>query len=103
MEMNALSPWHLLLILLAFLLLVGYKKLPDATRSLGRSLRIFRSEVRELTDRDTAQGVSAAEAEQEASTRPVAELEREAAAAEALAARLRARVTASTDDRQSAS
>jgi sec-independent protein translocase protein TatA len=103
MEMNALSPWHLLLILLAFLLLVGYKKLPDATRSLGRSLRIFRSEVRELTDRDTAQGVSAAEAEPEAPTRPVAELEREAAAAEALAARLRARVTASTDDRQSAS
>ena len=34
------------LILLAVFLLVGYKKLPDATRALGRSLRIFRGELR---------------------------------------------------------
>jgi sec-independent protein translocase protein TatA len=30
---------------LAVMLLFGYRKLPDASRSLGRSLRIFRSEV----------------------------------------------------------
>lgn len=43
-----ISPTHLGLILFAFVLLFGYRKLPDATRSLGRSLRIFRSEVRSL-------------------------------------------------------
>lgn len=33
------------LIVLAVMLLFGYRKLPDASRSLGRSLRILRSEV----------------------------------------------------------
>jgi len=45
---DALGPWHLALILLGFVLLFGYKKLPDAARSVGRSLRIFRSELRAL-------------------------------------------------------
>ena len=45
-----ISPWHLALILLAFVVLFGYKKLPDATRSLGRSMRIFKSEVKGLHD-----------------------------------------------------
>jgi sec-independent protein translocase protein TatA len=30
------------------ILLFGAKRLPDAARSLGKSLRIFKSEVREL-------------------------------------------------------
>ena len=38
------------LILLAVLLLFGYQKLPDAARSLGRSLRIFKAEMRGLHD-----------------------------------------------------
>jgi len=38
------------LILLAVLLLFGYQKLPDAARSLGRSLRIFRGEMRGMQD-----------------------------------------------------
>ena len=42
-----LGPMEIGLILLALLLLFGYKKLPDASRSLGRSLRIFKSEVEE--------------------------------------------------------
>ena len=45
-----LGPVEIGLILLAVLLLFGYRKLPDAARSLGRSLRIFRSEVGELRD-----------------------------------------------------
>jgi sec-independent protein translocase protein TatA len=28
--------------------MIGYKRLPDAARSLGKSLRIFKAEVREL-------------------------------------------------------
>ena len=41
-----LGPVEIGLIVLAVMLLFGYRKLPDASRSLGRSLRIFRAEVR---------------------------------------------------------
>ena len=37
-------PGTFLLILLA-LILFGYKRLPDAARSVGRSIRIFKSEL----------------------------------------------------------
>jgi TatA/E family protein of Tat protein translocase len=40
-----LGPAEIGLIVLAVMLLFGYKKLPDASRSLGRSLRIFKGEV----------------------------------------------------------
>ncbi|WP_069174206.1 Sec-independent protein translocase subunit TatA [Streptomyces griseus] len=42
---NALHPWHLLLVALAFILLFGSKKLPDAARALGTSMRILKSEA----------------------------------------------------------
>ncbi|WP_138758216.1 twin-arginine translocase TatA/TatE family subunit [Modestobacter altitudinis] len=45
-----LGPAEIGLIVLAIMLLFGYKKLPDASRSLGRSLRIFKTEVNELRD-----------------------------------------------------
>ncbi|MGY1616467.1 Sec-independent protein translocase subunit TatA [Geodermatophilus sp. SYSU D00691] len=40
------------LIVLAVLLLFGYKKLPDASRSLGRSLRIFKGEMKGMKEDD---------------------------------------------------
>ena len=40
-----LGPVEIGLIVLAVMLLFGYKKLPDASRSLGTSLRIFKGEV----------------------------------------------------------
>src|SRR3954462_14453283 len=43
-----LGPMEIGLIVLAILLLFGYKKLPDASRSLARSLRIFKGEMRDL-------------------------------------------------------
>jgi sec-independent protein translocase protein TatA len=46
--MNALQPWHIILVVLVFLILFGSKKLPDAARGLGRSMRIFKSEVKEM-------------------------------------------------------
>jgi sec-independent protein translocase protein TatA len=45
---NALGPWHLAIIAVLLIVLFGAKRLPDAARSLGKSLRIFKSEVREL-------------------------------------------------------
>jgi sec-independent protein translocase protein TatA len=46
--MGAMSPWHWAIVLLVLVLLFGSKKLPDAARGLGRSLRIFKSEVSEM-------------------------------------------------------
>jgi sec-independent protein translocase protein TatA len=96
-----LGPMEIGLIILAVLLLFGYKKLPDASRSMGRSLRIFKSEMKGMKDDDVR-------AKDEARTTPVTgqlvtpspaptvaptavDYEAEAAAAEARAAEARAR------------
>lgn len=50
MIFNELRPWHLVILVVVFLALFGYKKLPDATRSVGRSLRIFKSEMKGMHD-----------------------------------------------------
>jgi sec-independent protein translocase protein TatA len=46
------GPLEIGLIILAILLLFGYKKLPDASRSLGRSLRIFKGEMQGMKEDD---------------------------------------------------
>ena len=51
--MHALKPWHLVVLAVVFLVLFGAKRLPDSARSLGRSLRIFKSEVQELNKDDS--------------------------------------------------
>jgi sec-independent protein translocase protein TatA len=45
---GSLSPWHWAILAIAMIVLFGYKRLPDAARSLGKSLRIFKAEVKEL-------------------------------------------------------
>ncbi len=42
------SPWAWIVIAVVLLILFGGKKLPDAARGLGRSLRIFKSEMDEM-------------------------------------------------------
>jgi sec-independent protein translocase protein TatA len=49
---NLLDGPHLLVILVVILLLFGGKKLPEAARGLGRSMRIFKSEVKEMREDD---------------------------------------------------
>ncbi len=46
--MGGLQPWHWLIVIAVFVLLFGAKKLPDAARSLGKSMRIFKSELKEM-------------------------------------------------------
>lgn len=48
--MNSFAPWHIVVLLIVGLVLFGSKKLPDSARSLGRSLRIFKSEMKELNN-----------------------------------------------------
>jgi sec-independent protein translocase protein TatA len=50
--MNSFAPWHIVVLLIVGLVLFGSKKLPDSARSLGRSLRIFKSEMKELNNDD---------------------------------------------------
>lgn len=45
---------EMLLLLVVVLLLFGAKRLPDMSRSLGRSMRIFKSEVKEMRNEDNA-------------------------------------------------
>jgi sec-independent protein translocase protein TatA len=47
-----LGPAEIILILVVVLLLFGAKRMPDAARSLGRSMRIFKSEVKEMRGDD---------------------------------------------------
>ena len=39
------SPWKILIVAVVIIVLFGSKKLPDAARSLGRSMRILKNEV----------------------------------------------------------
>jgi sec-independent protein translocase protein TatA len=48
MKVGSLSPWHWAILAVVVILLFGAKKLPDAARSLGKSMRIFKSELREM-------------------------------------------------------
>ena len=45
------EPSHIVLLLLVLVLLFGAKRLPDSARSLAKSLRIFKSELKEI-DKD---------------------------------------------------
>jgi len=54
------APWHWVILLIAAVVLFGgYKKLPEVTRSVGRSLRIFKTELKGMTDDDAARKDSA--------------------------------------------
>lgn len=52
--------WHVVLLVVAFVLLFGSRRLPEGARALGRSLRIFKAEVRGLSD-DSADPAAAAD------------------------------------------
>jgi sec-independent protein translocase protein TatA len=59
MGFSGLSPWHVLIVVAVFVLLFGARKLPDAARSLGRSMRILKAETKGLRDGDTGDDVQA--------------------------------------------
>ncbi|MBF4992678.1 Sec-independent protein translocase subunit TatA [Arthrobacter gandavensis] len=45
-----LEGWHIVIIVVIAILLFGAPKLPGLARSVGQSLRIFKSEVRQLKE-----------------------------------------------------
>ena len=56
--MGSLSPWHWAILAVVVILLFGAKKLPDAARSLGKSMRIFKSELREMQTENKSEAPS---------------------------------------------
>ena len=53
------SPWKILIIAAVVLILFGTKKMPDAARSLGRSMRILKTEIKDMHEDDPAGGAQA--------------------------------------------
>jgi sec-independent protein translocase protein TatA len=51
---NSLKPWHIIVLVVVLVVLFGAKRLPDAARSLGRSMRILKAETRGLQEDDVA-------------------------------------------------
>jgi sec-independent protein translocase protein TatA len=97
--MAGLGAPELIVIAIVIIALFGWKKLPDIARSVGRSARVFKSEVDELKKdgkptSDAAQttvpgDVIDRDAERRAAEARVAEAEARAAEARAEAERLR--------------
>jgi sec-independent protein translocase protein TatA len=54
------SEW--LILILVIVLLFGARRLPDAARGLGRSLRIFKAETKGLTEPDATASASEGQA-----------------------------------------
>lgn len=48
--LNGLQPWHLIIVLVVLVLLFGAKRLPDAARSVGKSMKIFKAETKSMQD-----------------------------------------------------
>ncbi|WP_300611187.1 Sec-independent protein translocase subunit TatA [Trebonia sp.] len=48
------SPWKILIVAVVVIVLFGSKKLPDAARSLGRSMRILKTELQARDDDEPA-------------------------------------------------
>jgi sec-independent protein translocase protein TatA len=46
------SPWKILIVAVVLIVLFGSKKLPDAARSLGKSMRILKTEVQDMREHD---------------------------------------------------
>lgn len=46
--MGTVGPREIIILLIVVVVLFGAKRLPDSARSLGRSMRIFKSEMKEM-------------------------------------------------------
>jgi len=44
--MGDLKPWHIVIVVLVFVVLFGAKRLPDSAKSVAKSLRIFKDELK---------------------------------------------------------
>ena len=50
------SPWKILIVAAVLIVLFGSRKLPDAARSLGKSMRILKTEIATIHEDEPAAG-----------------------------------------------
>jgi sec-independent protein translocase protein TatA len=50
------SPWKILIVAVVIIVLFGSRKLPDAARSLGKSMRILKTEMQGVDDEEPGTG-----------------------------------------------
>jgi sec-independent protein translocase protein TatA len=55
------APWHWVVLAIVVIALFYYRRLPDAARSLGRSLRIFKTEIKGMGEDDKKRAQAAEE------------------------------------------
>jgi sec-independent protein translocase protein TatA len=48
------KPSHWIILIVVLLLVFGSRKLPDMARSIGQSMKIFKKEIKELSEDDTS-------------------------------------------------
>ena len=75
------APSHWVVVALIAIALFGYKKLPDAARSLGRSLRIFKTEIKGMSEDDKAREAAERPAGSATAAEPAADVTPEPPAA----------------------
>ncbi len=80
---NAFTGWHLLIIIAVVVLLFGAPKLPGLARSLGQSMRIFKSEIKTMKDEGADAKADAATNAASAPTASPSAAETQSVAAEA--------------------
>ena len=66
-------PTHLLILIVVVVALFGWKKMPDAARSLGRSMRIFKSEMEEMKKDGPASSAASSDTVKGETVRPTAD------------------------------
>ena len=52
------SPWKILIVAVVIIVLFGSAKLPGAARSLGKSMRILKAEVKDLHEEETEPAIA---------------------------------------------
>ena len=73
--MELFTPGHLIVVVIvALVLFFGWKQLPDMARSLGRSLRIFKTEIKGMTQDDKERAQAAEKAEETPRALPPAQV-----------------------------
>ncbi|MDO5060293.1 MAG: Sec-independent protein translocase subunit TatA [Actinomycetaceae bacterium] len=49
---GAFKPWHIIVLVVVFVLLFGASKLPEIAKNVGKSAKVLKKEMKELTEED---------------------------------------------------
>ena len=101
--MGRIGPTEIIIVAVLIIVIFGWKKLPDAARSLGRSARVFKSEVDEMkkdgkSPSEASQSTVAGDVVEGEAQRGTNEAEAETRAAEARAQEAEARAAQARAD-----